>query len=145
MDFSQWNIKLTTEEVLFAAQIFNSVYTNQAPIPELFGVEPPNDGESYLQLSNIPINRANIALLDAFKEEPEKGSALGFRLMTMVKFITDPRASKWIRQEDGHEMIHHNIFEALAKFKITGDEQKTKDNFFEELYKLGEPNYDEKA
>lgn len=53
MDLSMFNIKLTTEEVLFAAGIFNSVYSNQAPIPELFGVEAPNDGKSYLTLKNI--------------------------------------------------------------------------------------------
>lgn len=140
MDMDMFNIPLTTEEMLFAAGIFNSVYANKAPASDIFGKEPPNDGKSYLTLKNIPLNRANIALLDAFKEDTKKGGALGFRLMALGKYLQDPRAQKWVRSGEKGEELHHNVFAALAKFTVTGNDEQNKENFYAELEALGAPD-----
>ncbi len=146
MDFSIFNVPITTEEMIFAAQIFQAQITNKSPVPELFGKDAPDDGKSYLMLKNIPMNRAQIALLEAFKDDTKKASAMGFRLMALGKFIEDSRAQKWVRtDEDGGEVLHYNIFTALAKYKITKDDKANANRFFKELEKLGEPEADEAA
>ena len=140
MDMNMFNVPLTTEEMLFAAGIFNASYENKAPVSDIFGKEPPNDGKSYLTLKNIPLNRANIALIDAFKEDTKKAGALSFRLMALGKYLQDPRPQKWIRSGEKGEELHHNVFAALAKFTVTGSDEQNKENFYAELEALGMPD-----
>lgn len=140
MDMDMFNVPLSTEEMLFAAGIFNAAYENKSPVSDIFGKEPPNDGKSYLTLKNIPLNRASIALIDAFKEDTAKAGALGFRLMALGKYLQDPRAQQWVRSGEDGETLHHNVFAALAKFTVTESDEQNKENFYVVLEALGVPD-----
>jgi hypothetical protein len=136
--FRDVNIVLTKEEMLFAAGIFQSVFSQQAPIPAYFAKAPPASAE--LVLSNIPINRANLAVLDAFPENRRKGMALAFRLMELTTFLDDPRVAKWTRKTGTSEQVSDKVFAALATYKVTKSDARNLENFCAELIKLGEPD-----
>ncbi|TWS94982.1 hypothetical protein [Reyranella sp. CPCC 100927] len=130
---------VTYEELGFANHLLHAAYVGTAPTKPLPDPEP-----GYLTLKDIPLNRAAMALLDAFKDDPDKGHALLARCTTLMGYWRRPEAARWVRTRDGGEEVHPALAKATAEvpFHFMEDEEEIPKRLFELAAKI-EKEWDE--
>ena len=111
--------KLTAEELHFAAIAANAAYSGRMPMEPVSERAAPIEieGHGFVRLTDIPFNRASMAIMDCFPEDETKRQAALFRiLMIMFDVMNDERARVFMRDggEPGVSMVHPALLEAIA-------------------------------
>jgi hypothetical protein len=98
-------------------------------------------GKSYLTLTDLPINHAALAILDTVPDKTPEGERLRRSLLWRVIFAApevygDPRAKKYLTQDEHGKWIAWPLVEAVAKTAMIMPAATPLDAIFEMADKL---------
>lgn len=109
--------KLTADELAFAMGSGGAVYEGKMQSPPISEVTRPIEiaGET-VTLTDVPLNRAALGILESLKHDPLKARAALYRIMLIgFDVLRDPRAADWTRKaDDGKLEIQEPLIEAIA-------------------------------
>ena len=108
---------LTAEEMHYAMTVHGATYSGRMQSePVGKNTRPLEIDGSYLVPTDIPLNRAALAILESMKHDPDKAAAALYRIMTLAfDVLRAPEAKEWTRKTpDGRDEISSALVEALA-------------------------------
>lgn len=100
-----------------------------------------NGSVSELRFTDIPMNRAMLALKERFAGDSAMFSSAATRMFALGKVLEDPRLSKWIKHGDDSDEVHEAVIETAATIRLDANGEFPLDKFILQVEELTESKY----
>ncbi len=144
---------VTAEELMFAMDAGTAAAQLKMPItnPEEIGfkIHTRNDELESFKFTDTPMNRLMFGIKKAFKDEPEKITALSMRLFALIELLQEKKIKRklkpWTRvapDDSDTRNLHEDLFKIAAELPLTKNATFEKKKFVSALAKLTPPTND---
>lgn len=143
---------LNVEEFLFALNLGSAAYSLRMPMksPAEEGLTlRDQDGRlTRISVTDIPFNRATIAVRDHFAPHWQKFTSFMMRFSALQALCDVPEMEEWVTQSPGPDpqlVVHGAVLRVAATLPLTAGALFDKESFFRTVRDLAQENRDVKA